>query len=195
MKVYGLTGGIAAGKTEASRRFAERGVPVIGADEVAHAVIAPGGIAEQAVITAFGDAILTCGKIDREKLGAIVFDDPDALQRLNTLVHPAVGEEIAKRTAEFAQEGHEAVIIEAALHAENGKLAPGMEALILVDCPREERVRRLLERRGMTLEEANQRIDAQTPPEKKRSAAKWVIENRGDIEELHRQVDEIAKAL
>lgn len=195
MNIYGLTGGIAAGKSEASRRFVELGVPVVDADTIAHAVIEPGGIAEQPVLDAFGGGILTCGKIDREKLGAIIFDDPEARKRLNSLVHPAVGREFAARTAAYAQEGRKAVIYDAALLAEDGKLREGFAGLMLVICDRSERLRRLVELRGMSEDEANKRIDAQTPPEKKIPLARWVIDNSGLLEDLHRQVDAIVKEL
>ncbi len=192
MKVYALTGGIAAGKSAASARFMERGIPVIDADRIGHDVIAPGGIAEQAVNAAFGPAVLTCGRIDREKLGAAVFGDDAARQRLNEIVHPAIRAEIAQRLAQLAEEGARAAIVDAALHAENGQLAPGFEGLILIDCPVEVRVRRLIENRGMTMADANARIAAQTPPEKKAALARWIVRNDGTLDELHAQVDPIA---
>jgi len=195
MKVYGLTGGIAAGKSAASHRFAELGIAVIDSDRVGHQVLEPGGEAEQGVIEEFGEGILTGGHIDREKLGAIVFGDSAALKKLNQLVHPAVGRVIASRTAKFAEEGHNAIIIEAALHAENGKVGDHLEGLIVVDCPRAERIRRLIADRDMTEEEAIRRIESQTPPEVKISLAKWVILNSGDIDELRNQVDQVAAEL
>ena len=195
MKVYALTGGIAAGKSEASKRFKERGIPVIDADTVAHEVIAPGGVAEAAVAEAFGENVLTCGKIDREKLGAVVFDDEDARLRLNELVHPAVREEIARRLAELMNQEYSAAIVDAALHAENGELPPGFETLIIVDCPVKERLRRMTENRKMTEKEAMSRISSQTPPEKKIPLARWIIENDRDLAHLHAQVDTIAQEI
>lgn len=195
MNVYGLTGGIAAGKSEASRRFTELGIAVIDSDRVGHQVLEPGGEAEQGVIEDFGEGILTDGRIDREKLGAIVFGDPAALARLNQLVHPAVRRVIAAQTKKFAEEGRDAIIIEAALHAENGKVGEGLAGLIVVDCPRAERIRRLIAMRGMTEEEAVKRIESQTPPEVKISLARWVILNSGDIDDLRNQVDQVAKEL
>lgn len=195
MKIYALTGGIGSGKSEASRRFEERGIPVIDADRIGHTILEPGGAAEQAVIAAFGTDIVTCGRIDREKLGGIVFADSDALKRLNSLTHPAVRGEIARRTAEYMEVGHEAIIIEAALHAENGELGPEMSGLILVTCPTEERIRRLVELRGMDRDEAERRIAAQTPPENKARLAKWIVDNRGTLEELYEQVDAVAEEL
>ncbi len=195
MKVYGLTGGIASGKSEVSRHFTDLGVPVIDADEIAHSVIEPGGAAEQGVLAAFGRGILTCDRIDREKLGAIVFDDREARHRLNGLVHPAVGREFLARTEAYGQDGHEAVVYDAALLAEDGTLRDGFAGLMVVICGRTERLRRLVELRGMNEEDAAKRIDAQTPPEKKIPLAKWVIDNSGSLDELHRQVEGIAKEL
>lgn len=195
MKIYGLTGGIAAGKSEASRRFVELGIPVIDADRVGHEVIEPGGAAEQAVLDAFGEDILTQGRIDREKLGPIVFADPEARMKLNRIVHPAIGRETARRFAALSEEGHAAAIYDAPLLAEDGALRGGMAGLILVNCPREERLRRLVRLRGMSEEEALRRIGAQTPPEKKIPLATWVVENTGSIEDLRAHVDAIAKEL
>lgn len=193
MKIYGLTGGIAAGKSEASRRFKERGIPVIDADKVGHAVTEPGGAAEQAVIEAFGDAIITSGIIDREKLGLVVFSDPEARMKLNGIVHPAIGRETAARFAAFAEEGHPVAVYDAPLLAEDGTLRGGFDGLIVVLCPREVRLKRLIETRGMSEEEANRRIDAQTPPEEKVRLAQWVIHNTGSIDDLRAEVDAIVE--
>ena len=195
MNIYALTGGIAAGKSEVGRRFETLGIPVIDSDRIGHEALKPGGAAEKKVLEAFGDEILTEGRIDREKLAGIVFADPEALERLNLLVHPAVLQTIAERSAKLAEEGHDTAIIEAALHAEDGKLREGFAGLIVVHCPPDVRVRRLIESRGMSEEEAIGRIEAQTPPETKLHLARWVIMNEGGIPQLHEQVDAIAKEL
>lgn len=193
MKIYGLTGGIASGKSEASKRFMEIGIPVLDADIIAHEIIEPGGAATEKVIEAFGEGILTCGKIDRDKLGAIVFGNDEALKRLNAIVHPSVRMEIGMRSAALAEEGHEAIILDAALIAEDGKLGPEMSGLILVMCRAETRLERLKELRGMTEKEGMLRISAQTSPEKKLPLATWVIDNSKDIAHLRDQVDRIAE--
>ena len=97
MRIYGLTGGTGSGKTEVAERFLATGIPVVDADRIGHALIAPGGAAVDAVRNAFGDRILSCGRIDREKLGRIVFTDADARNRLNAIVHPAIRSEIHAR--------------------------------------------------------------------------------------------------
>jgi dephospho-CoA kinase len=194
MNVYAMTGGIASGKSEASRQFEALGIPVVDADSVAHQVMEPGGRAFDAVVTHFGERILTDGRIDREKLGAIVFSDPEELQQLNALVHPATQVEIAQQIAALTGQSKN-VIVEAALHAENGKLGDGMSGLILVHAPVDERIRRLGQFRGLSEDEARKRIAAQTPPEKKMHLAKWVIQNTGSMEDLHRQVEAVAREL
>lgn len=195
MKVYGLTGGIGAGKSEAARMFAELGVPIIDADRIGQEATEPGGVAERAVIDHFGETILAEGRVNRKKLAEIVFNDRAALHTLNDLVHPAVRAEIARRTAELAQANHPAAIIEAALHAEDGRVPEWMSGLILVDCPVETRVQRLTEKRSMSEAEARARIASQTPPEKKAALAKWVIHNDAGLDHLRDQVARIALEL
>ncbi|MCP4644982.1 MAG: dephospho-CoA kinase [bacterium] len=195
MQIYGLTGGIASGKSEAAKRFAECGVPVIDADRVGHEVIGPGGVAEAGVKEAFGDAVYTDGQVDREKLGALVFADEGARKRLNALVHPAIGAEVASRCAMLMDEGRKAVIVEAALLAEHGELEPYLTGLILVLSARETRLGRLTGVRGMPREDAERRMDAQTPPGEKVSLARWVLENEGSLDDLRLKVDEVAEEI
>jgi len=191
MRIYGLTGGIGSGKTEAARRFAWHGIPVIDADAIGHAVIGPGGSAVDEVVAAFGAEVLTDGIIDRMKVGARVFSNAHALQRLNGIVHPAIYREIATRCDAYRQDGHDAVIVEAALLAENGVKQPFFDGLIVVTCPVAIRVQRLVMQRGMDRADAERRIASQTPPERKIALADWVIENDGDRETLDARVDKI----
>jgi dephospho-CoA kinase len=195
MRIYGITGGAGSGKSEAARHFATLGIPVIDADKAGHDVIAPGGAAEESLIKEFGDSILTSGTIDREKVSHIVFNDPDALQRLNRIVHPAIFGVIGERIAALGEGGHARVLIDAALLAEKGVKEPWLHGLILVTAPAEERIRRLVELRGMPREEAERRLAAQSPPESKRPLADWVIENHGGLDELHAAVAAVVSTL
>jgi dephospho-CoA kinase len=195
MRVYGLTGGTGSGKSAAARRFATHGIGVIDADQVGHDVLAPGGAAEQAVRDAFGNDILTDGVIDRAKLGARVFADPDALRQLNSLTHPAIFGEIGRRCADLVQAGHRVVMIDAALLAEGGQRESFLDGLVLVLAPAETRSARLVTGRGLAPEQAARQIAAQQPPEDKRPLADWIIDNDGDLAHLHRQVDAIAREL
>lgn len=195
MILIGLTGGTGSGKTEAGRRLAERGLPVIDADQVGHDVIAPGGAAEAAVIAAFGEDIVVDGKIERERLASCVFNDPEALTKLNALVHPAIFSEIGQRCTHYAETGAHTIIIDAALLGDSGELEPWLGGLILVTAPVEVRVQRLVSLRGMREDDARRRIAAQVDPERKRAFATWVVDNSGTLEQLYEQVDGIADAI
>lgn len=195
MKIYGITGGIGSGKSAACSRFEHLGIPVIDADSLGHDVILPEGSAFESVVEEFGTGILSDGYIDREKLGAVVFQDPNALKKLNSLVHPAVQLEIANRCKEYEEKGHSAVLIEAALHGEDGTLRPGMDGLILVLSPVEIRLQRLEERRGIKREEALRRMNNQTPPEEKMALAAWVLDNSKELSHLHEQIDAMVEEL
>ena len=196
MRIFGLTGGIGCGKSEAGRAFEQRGVPVIDADRVGHDVIEPGGAAHDAVLGAFGrDILAEDGRIDRARLAVRAFADAAAREQLNAITHPAIYAEIARRCTEFAEQGAETILVEAALIGEKGQLNPMFEGLILVSCPEPERLRRVTEQRGMDRAEAERRIAAQSDPESKRALAKWVIENGGDLDNLQDQVEAIVAAL
>jgi len=193
MRVFGITGGIGCGKSEAARAFERRGIPVIDADRVGHEVIQPCGAAHDAVVRAFGRDILgDDGRIEHARLAARVFNNANALRQLNGIVHPAIYAEIANRCMELQEQGAENILVEAALIGENGELNPFFQGLILVSCPVEERLRRLTGPRGMDRNEAERRIAAQSDPEMKRALAKWVIDNGGDWESLQCQVNAIA---
>jgi len=195
MKIIGLTGGTGSGKSTAARRFEERGIPVIDADRIGHELIAPGGAAEASVIVAFGEDIVESGTIDRAKLGAKVFASDDARLKLNAIVHPALFAEIARRAMAHAESGAEAVMVDAALLAENGSKDAWLAGLVLVDAPVDVRVRRLREGRGIDEAESRRRIAAQTDPESKRAAADWIIDNGSGLEALYAQVDAVAEAI
>lgn len=195
MKTYGLTGGIGSGKSLAAAAFAKHGIPTIDLDAIGHTVIGPEGAATKSVIDAFGADIISCGTIDRQALGEIVFSDDAALTRLNRLVHPAIGQELERQCARLAVAGHVAIIVEAALLGENMQFEPWLDGLILVLCSESTRVRRLVSSGRMNASQAQQRIAAQVPPESKRGLAKWVIDNEGTEEDLVVQVDAIVRAL
>jgi len=175
--------------------FRDRGIPVLDADAIGHELIEPGGAAVDAVVDAFGADVLSDGRIDREKLGARVFRAEEARRRLNAILHPAIRMEVARRCANLAQEGQEMVLVDAALIAENGRKDEYLSGLIVVNCPEDLRVKRLVEARGIDEMEARRRVAAQVPPEKKIPIADWVIENSGTIEALDAEVERVAEEL
>jgi len=192
IRIYGLTGGTGSGKTIAANRFEQHGICVIDADKAGHQLLEPGGGAYQQVVEQFGSDILTNGRIDRGKLGQLVFGDEAAREKLNAIVHPLIFQVISRRCAELYREGHRAVIVDAALLAENGVREKWLDGLILVTAPREVRAARLVAGRLITPEQAQQRIEAQSDPDQKRAAADWVVENGGDIEAFLAKIDAIA---
>ncbi|NIA14366.1 MAG: dephospho-CoA kinase [Nitrospiraceae bacterium] len=195
MRIYGLTGGIGSGKSEAARCFEALGVPVVDADQVAHEVIEPAGSAFNAVLETFGAGILRDGVIDRSLLADRVFGNPDALDSLNAITHPAIVRTVGERCAALAAQGHKAAIVEATLLGEAQERDSWLDGLILVLANPDTRLARLTDGRGMDEKQARRRIDAQSPPEDKRPLADWVVDNNGTIEELQQQVAGIVEVI
>lgn len=183
----GLTGGIGAGKSAVARTLAEHGAIVIDADQLAHEVVEPGTPGLARVVEEFGKDILQAdGSLDRERLGAIVFSDPERLQRLNAIVHPLVRE----RTAALIDEAPaDAVVVQdIPLLVENG-LAPMFALVIVVEAPTEVRLQRLIHDRGMTPDQAHARLAAQATDEQRRAVADVVLVNDGTLADLAAKVD------
>jgi dephospho-CoA kinase len=183
----GLTGGIGAGKSEVAKRLADRGAVIIDADRLAREVVAPGtgGLAE--IVEVFGSGVLTSGgELDRPALGAKVFGDDDTRRRLEQIIHPCV----RARTAELIREAAPAAIVvnDVPLLVETG-LAPSYHLVLVVDAERDRRVRRLVETRAMTEEQAAARIAAQAGDDRRRAAADVLLDNNGDLAGLHERVD------
>ncbi|GGO86902.1 dephospho-CoA kinase [Nocardioides phosphati] len=185
----GLTGGIASGKSTVSRIFAELGAIIIDSDVLAREVVAPGteGLAE--VVAAFGPEILTeDGEMDRAKVGAIVFADPDKRKVLEQVIHPRV----FLRALEIDQAAgeHDVVINDIPLLVETNQ-ADRFDAVVVVDVPTELQVERMVRDRGMTPDEASARIAAQASREQRLAVATYVIENTGTLEELRERVRQV----
>jgi dephospho-CoA kinase len=184
MKVIGLTGGIGTGKSTVTGLLRDRGVTVIDADEATRAVQAPGGDGLRRLVDEFGASILTPdGDLDRARLAAVAFGDPEARQRLNAIVHPLVREWMADRQIEAEARGEPWVVLDIPLLFES-RGAAGIDDVILVYAPEELALRRLVEVRGMPEDQARARIAAQMPIEEKRRLARHVIENTGTLDQL-----------
>ncbi|CNG33209.1 dephospho-CoA kinase/protein folding accessory domain-containing protein [Mycobacterium tuberculosis] len=193
MLKVGLTGGIGSGKSEVSALLAERGALVIDADKIAREVVEPGTPGLAAVVAEFGeDVLLPSGALDREKVGRIVFADPDRLAALNAIVHPLVGERMQELMD--AAPADAVVVYDVPLLAENG-LAPMYDEVVVVDAPEETQLDRLTSRRGMTEEDARARMAAQASREERRAVATHVIDNSGTLDDLKNQVDALWEAL
>jgi dephospho-CoA kinase len=192
----GLTGGIATGKSYVGKVLQELGCELIDADRVAHAVIEPGQPAYDELIVEFGPTILDAeGRIDRARLGAIVFADAARRARLNAIVHPRVYETQAVWLSEVAARDPRAIaVIDAALMIETGSYRR-FDQLIVVHCRPDLQLARLQERNGLTLEAAQLRIDAQMPNHEKLAYANFVIDTSTSFEETRRQTEAVFHSL
>jgi dephospho-CoA kinase len=196
MPLVALTGGIASGKSTIARRLAEHGAVVVDADQIVRDVQAPGSPVLARIAEEFGSDILTPqGELDRAALGAIVFGQPDRLQALNAIVHPAVRDESARRFgAAFAADPGAVVVYDVPLLAEARAEDP-WDLIVVAHAPSDIRARRLQEVRAMSAEEAAGRIAAQVPDEARLAIADVVIDTAGTLEQTRDQVDVLWEAL
>jgi dephospho-CoA kinase len=193
--VVGLTGGIACGKSSVAAHFRAWGAHIIDADALAREVVAPGEPALAALVRAFGETILSPdGTLDRKGLGRRVFGDARATAQLNAITHPAIAARTGKRLAEAQRSGLSWVIYEAALILEN-KIHAGLNALVVVLCPPETQLARLLARSDLSESEARARIASQTTDEVRREHATWLIDNAGTPEQLEAASREVFEAI
>jgi dephospho-CoA kinase len=177
----GLTGGIASGKSAVADAFARRGVPIVDTDRLAREVVEPGRPALAAVVREFGPAIVAPdGRLDRRRLRALVFADPAQRQRLEALLHPAIR---AAMAAELAAVTAPYVVVVIPLLVETGQRA-AVDRVLLVDCPPEVQLARLLARDQETPAGARAILAAQAGRDVRRAAADDLIENTGSLEDL-----------
>jgi dephospho-CoA kinase len=188
MITVGLTGGIGSGKSTVAELLASYGAVVIDADVLAREAVAPGTPGLARVVEEFGPQVLAPdGSLDRSRLGALVFADPDRLAALNAIVHPYVGARRAELAAAAPEDA--VVVFDVPLLVENA--LTGYDLVVVVDAPVETQVRRLGAERGMAESDARARIAAQATREQRRAAADVVIDNDGDLASLRVQVDRL----
>lgn len=188
-RVFGLTGGIASGKSTVSRIFAEEGVPVVDADLVAREVVEPASYGLHQLRLAFGERIIReDGALDRAKLGAIIFLDPTgvARQKVDDILQPLVLARAGELMREHQANGHPVICFDAALLIEKG-YHERFRPLVVVSLNEEDQVKRLMARDGFTEAEAKARIAAQMPMVEKRLLANYVIDNEGSLAALKAQ--------
>lgn len=190
MKLFGLTGGIATGKSTVSAMFREAGVPVIDADELAREVVEPGQPALAEIAARFPGVLTPDGRLDRQKLGARIFADPKERAALGAITHPRIQALSLERTRALAEAGAKVALYDAALLIENN-LHEAMDGVILIACPPEVQLARLMARNALTEQEAKERIASQMSLEQKRPFATWVIDNGGTLEATRAQVQQV----
>jgi dephospho-CoA kinase len=192
----GLTGGIAGGKSTVARMLEEKGAIIIDFDELAHAVEEPGRPAWQEIVRHFGPGILGAdGRIDRRKLGAIVFADQEKRHLLNSLVHPLVLAEWRARLEEIRKQRPDAIVVSGIPLLIEAGFQPLVDLVLLVYIPPEEQIARLMKRDGYSREEAAQRLASQMPIGEKIPSADLVIRNDGSREDTARLVGEVWEEL
>lgn len=191
MRIIGLTGGIASGKSTVARILERLGGVIIDADQLSRETVLPGEPAYLAIVAEFGEGILNSDRtLDRQALGKFVFADPAARLRLERIIHPAIALLAEKKIAALREAGTPVVIYMAPLLIEAG-VTSRVDEVWVVYVDRETQVSRLMQRDGIDRMEALQRLDAQMPMAEKCTYGKVLIDNRGTPEETERQVSDI----
>ena len=191
MKLIGLTGGIASGKSTVAKILKRLGAAIVDADALAREVVEPGRDAWKDIVQAFGAEVLQPDRtLDRQKLRAIIFNNPSARKQLETIIHPRVRALAEERIQQHAAAGYEIVVYEVPLLFE-GNLHEWLRPVVLVACDLDVQKRRLQERDGLSDETSQKHIDAQMSLAEKRRLADWVIENDGSFEDLEREVQTV----
>jgi dephospho-CoA kinase len=191
VKLIGLTGGIASGKSTVAAILRRLGAAIVNADELAREVVQPDTPGWQEIVATFGAEVLQPDRsLDRQKLRKIVFDDPDARKKLEAVIHPRVRALAEQRIKEHAGAGFEIIVYEVPLLFE-GNLQNSLRPVVLVAAGIATQKKRLEQRDRLAASEAEKHIAAQMSLEEKRRLADYVIENDGSIEELERQVREV----
>lgn len=189
MLKIGLTGGIASGKSVVAARLQERGAVLVDADALAREVVEPGTEGLERIVGEFGEGMLDDGgRLDRARLGAAVFGNPERLAALNAIVHPLVRARAAAITAAAAADA--VVVQDIPLLVETGQ-GSAFHLVVVVDAPDDVRLQRMLEHRGMTAEAARARMDAQASRQERLAAADAVLDNSGTVQHLLGQVDRL----
>ncbi|KAG7637657.1 Dephospho-CoA kinase [Arabidopsis thaliana] len=191
MRIVGLTGGIASGKSTVSNLFKASGIPVVDADVVARDVLKKGSGGWKRVVAAFGEEILLpSGEVDRPKLGQIVFSSDSKRQLLNKLMAPYISSGIFWEILKQWASGAKVIVVDIPLLFEV-KMDKWTKPIVVVWVSQETQLKRLMERDGLSEEDARNRVMAQMPLDSKRSKADVVIDNNGSLDDLHQQFEKV----
>jgi dephospho-CoA kinase len=191
MRLIGLTGNIASGKSLVADLFAERGATIIDADVLAREAVMKGSPALDSIVARWGRSVLDAeGNLDRAALRHRVFEDQSELDALNAIVHPEVSRRRSEEVAAARARGDQVIVCVIPLLFER-HLADDFDTIVLVDAPRSVRLERIVRDRGLDEAEAMKMIASQMPADLKRARADFVIENAGSREELEAEVDRV----
>lgn len=192
--LVGLTGGIGSGKTTVANLFGALGVPLIDTDLIAHALTGPEGAAMPAIREAFGDGVVAPdGRLDRAAMRERAFADPGSRQRLEAILHPMIRAETRRQVAAAAVSPYAIVVVP--LLVESGSWKGWIDRVLVVDCPVEVQVRRVMQRNGLPREQVEAIIAVQVARETRLAAADEIIDNSGDPATLSGRVQPIHERL
>jgi dephospho-CoA kinase len=188
VKLVGLTGGIASGKSAVAKILARLGAAIVDADVLSREVVAPGHDGWNEIVATFGSEVLQPDQnLDRQKLRTLIFNNPDARKQLEAIIHPRVRALAEQRIREHGEAGCAVVVYEVPLLFE-GNLQQWLRPVILVSCNVDIQRQRLQQRDGLDAAAAQKHIDAQMSLKDKRKLADYVIENDGSLADLESQV-------
>ena len=187
--LIGLTGGIGSGKTAISDLLGALGAGIIDTDLISHQITAPGGKAIPLITKAFGAEFINAqGALNRPKMRTLVFEDPQARQILEQITHPLIRQETAKKACELVKLGVPYLVFVVPLLIESGSWTKLIDYLVVVDCPEETQIERVMHRNNMTRSEVENILKAQTSRDTRLAAANAVIQNQGSLDELKPEV-------
>lgn len=201
LPLIGLTGGIGSGKTTVSDLLSKLGAGIIDTDLISHEITAPGGKAIAGIQSAFGPEYLNSqGALDRPKMRTLVFGDPAARKTLEQITHPLIREETAKQATSLAQAGAPYLVFVVPLLIESGSWRNLIDYLVVVDCPEETQIARVMHRSNMPRQAIIDILNAQTSRTARLATADAIIENQDDLEilktavfNLHQKILKIGK--
>lgn len=191
MRIIGLTGGIASGKSAVADIISAYGIPVVDADQLSREAVLPGTVSLNLIREAFGDAVIDSGgRLDRDTLAGIIFSDKESRIKLEKIMHPAIKSLAEKKLADLKASGATAAVYMAALLIEAGA-TDRVDEIWVVYTDSETQLSRIQKRDGTSRDDALKRVAAQMPMAEKASYGRVVIDNSGTIEELKRKVEEL----
>ena len=197
--IFGITGGIATGKSTVSAMLRERGAIIVDADFWAREVVKPGSEGLEAIRKQFGDDYLhPDGTLNREKLASLVFSDEEARKRLNAITHPLIRQKMDEQVREALEADPRAIVVMDIPLLIESMVQEGerrVDKVILVYVPKPVQLERLMRRNGLSREEAEKRIQAQMPIDEKRPYADFIIDNSGSLDQTEEQVEQLMDKL
>jgi dephospho-CoA kinase len=192
LPLIGLTGGIGSGKTAVSDRLAQLGAGVIDTDLIAHQITAPGGCAISPIQVHFGaDFIASNGALDRNKMRSLVFQNLEAKKALEAITHPLIKQETIKQANQLAEAGFPYLVFVVPLLIESGTWIEQIDHLVVVDCPEELQIERVMHRSNLSKAEVEGILKAQATRQERLAVADTVIENQGQLVDLQTAVEQL----